>query len=128
VDDVRDGLKEKQHMSVHVAPILYSQTRKSFTEPQQGTLHLNINVFYSCLCTYYLSIALQSFVGPWPLFQFLNPIYSRQVSLDGKSARRKASTYTQNNTNRINAYRHPCFEWDSSPRSQRSSGRRRFMP
>jgi hypothetical protein len=24
-----------------------------------------------------LSMALQSFVGPWPLFQFLNPIYSR---------------------------------------------------
>jgi hypothetical protein len=45
------------------------------------------------------SIALQPFVGPWPLFQFLNPIYSRQYSLDGGSACRKAATYTQNNTN-----------------------------
>jgi hypothetical protein len=36
---------------------------------------------------------------PRPLFQFLDPIYSQQDSLDGGSARRKASTYTQNNTN-----------------------------
>jgi hypothetical protein len=27
----------------------------------------------------------------------------------------------------INAYRHPCLEWDSNPLSQCSSGRRRFM-
>jgi hypothetical protein len=47
----------------------------------------------------YLSIALQPFVGPWPLFQFLNLIYSRKDSLDGRSARRKVATYTQNNTN-----------------------------
>jgi hypothetical protein len=47
-----------------------------------------------------LSMALQSFVGPWPLFQFLNPIHSRYDSLVGGSARRKDATYTQNNTNR----------------------------
>jgi hypothetical protein len=44
-------------------------------------------------------MALQPFVGPWLLFQFLDPIHSRQDSLDGGSARRKASTYTQNKTN-----------------------------
>jgi hypothetical protein len=27
--------------------------------------------------TFYLSMALQASVGPWPLFQFLNPIHSR---------------------------------------------------
>jgi hypothetical protein len=37
----------------------------------------------------------------WPLFQFLNPIYSRYDSFDRGSARRKAATYTQNNTSRI---------------------------
>jgi hypothetical protein len=56
--------------------------------------------------------------GPWSLFQFLNPIHSQQDSLDGGSARRKAATYTQNNTNGINAHRHPCLEWDSKPRPQ----------
>jgi hypothetical protein len=48
---------------------------------------------------YYITMALQPFVGSWPLFQFLDPIHSRQDSLDGGSARREASTYTQNNTN-----------------------------
>jgi hypothetical protein len=35
---------------------------------------------------------------------------------------------TQGNANRINADKHPCFEWDSNPRSQCSSGRRHFLP
>jgi hypothetical protein len=59
-----------------------------------------------------------AFVGPWPLFQFLIPIHSREDSLDGESARREASTCTKNNTNRINANRRQCLEWDSKPRSQ----------
>jgi hypothetical protein len=29
---------------------------------------------------------------------------------------------------RINSHRHPYLEWDSNPRSQCSSRRRRFMP
>jgi hypothetical protein len=63
-----------------------------------------------------LSMALQSFVGSWLLFRVLNPIHSRYNSLDGGSARRKAATYTQNNTNRINAHRHTCLGWDSNSR------------
>jgi hypothetical protein len=41
-------------------------------------------------------MALELFVGLLPLFPFLNPTHSRQDSLDGGSARRKAATYTQN--------------------------------
>jgi hypothetical protein len=48
--------------------------------------------------------------------------------LDGGSTHHKASTYTQNNTNRINEHTHLCLQWDSKPRSQCSSGRRRLMP
>jgi hypothetical protein len=59
--------------------------------------------------------------------QFLN-LRQSVGSLDGGSARRKAATYKQNNTNRINANRHPCLEWDSNPRSQCSSEQRHFMP
>jgi hypothetical protein len=44
-------------------------------------------------------MALHPFVRPWPLFQFRDPIHSRYESLDGGSARRKASTHTQNNAN-----------------------------
>jgi hypothetical protein len=47
----------------------------------------------------YVSMTLQSFVRPWPLFQFLNPIHSRQESLDGGSARRKAASYKEDITN-----------------------------
>jgi hypothetical protein len=35
---------------------------------------------------------------------------------------------TQEKTNRINAHRHPCLEWDSNRWFQCSSGRRQFMP
>jgi hypothetical protein len=44
-------------------------------------------------------ISLSIYVGPWPLFEFLNPIHSRSDSLDGGSARRKAATYTVESTN-----------------------------
>jgi hypothetical protein len=50
----------------------------------------------------YLSICLwlySPFVGPWPLFQFLNPITNRQDSLDGGSARSKVATYKYKNIN-----------------------------
>jgi hypothetical protein len=46
-------------------------------------------------------MALRPFVGTWPVFQFLEPIHSLSESFDGGSARRKASTYTQNNTNTV---------------------------
>jgi hypothetical protein len=42
-----------------------------------------------------LYMTLQTFVGPSQLFQFRNLL----DYLDGGSARRKASTYTQDNTN-----------------------------
>jgi hypothetical protein len=45
-------------------------------------------------------MALRPF-EPWPLFQFLNPIHSRQDSLDGGSARRKAATYTETSMSRV---------------------------
>jgi hypothetical protein len=76
-----------------------------------------------------LSMALQPFVGSWPLFQFPNPIHTRRHSLDGGSARHKALyLYTERQKRRINAHRHPCLEWDSNPLLQCSSGGRLFMP
>jgi hypothetical protein len=60
-------------------------------------------------------------------YQFHDPIHSQYDSLDRGSARRKAATHTQNNTqtqNKGTQYRHPYLEWDSNPQSQRSSERR----
>jgi hypothetical protein len=82
---------------------------------------------WSVYLSIYASMGLQPFIAPWPLFQFLHLLHSRYDSLDGGSARRKVATCTQN-TNRIKAHRHSCLEWDSNPKLQRSSGRRRFMP
>jgi hypothetical protein len=41
-------------------------------------------------------MALQPFVGPWPLFQFLVLLHSRLDSMEGGSALRKAAIYRQN--------------------------------
>jgi hypothetical protein len=43
--------------------------------------------------------ALRLFVGHWPLFQFLDTIHRRARSLNGRSARRNASAYTQDKIN-----------------------------
>jgi hypothetical protein len=77
-----------------------------------------------------VTMTLQAFIGPRPLFQFLDSIHNRHDSLDGGSAHRKASAYTQNNTrqSKRTQYRHQCLDWGSNPRSQRSSERRQFMP
>jgi hypothetical protein len=44
-----------------------------------------------------LCLALQPFVGPWPIFQFSDLLHGRWDSLDGGSDHRKAATYTQGN-------------------------------
>jgi hypothetical protein len=36
--------------------------------------------------------------------------------------------HTERHKHRISAHRHPRPEWDSNPRSQRSSERRQFIP
>jgi hypothetical protein len=60
---------------------------------------------------------------------FLNLYTLYPVGLPGQGiSRRKVATYTQCNTNRINAHRHPCHEWDLNPWLLCLSGRTRVMP
>jgi hypothetical protein len=73
-------------------------------------------------------MALQLFVGPWPLFSFLIYYTAENSPRTGRPDRRKASTYAHRTSERINAYKHPCLEWDSNQRSQCLNGRREFMP
>jgi hypothetical protein len=77
---------------------------------------------------YYPSMALQPFVGPWPLFSLL--IYTQSVGLIGRGISPSQGRYldTEQHKHTINAHRRPCFEWDANPRSQCSSKRRLFMP
>jgi hypothetical protein len=74
----------------------------------------------------YLSMALRPFVRPWSPFQFLYPIHSRHDSSDGGSARRKAATYMQNNTNTEQT--HTDIHALSGTRNHDPSVRRQFMP
>jgi hypothetical protein len=51
------------------------------------------------------SVAVQSFFGFWPLFQFLNPIHSRKDSLDeGISPSQSRYLHTEQHKHRINAH------------------------
>jgi hypothetical protein len=70
-----------------------------------------------------LCMALQPFVGPWPLLSFLILYTVDRTPWTGNLPVARPLP-----THRINAHRHPCFGWDSSPRHQYSSGRRQFMP
>jgi hypothetical protein len=54
---------------------------------------------YNAVFPFHSSMALQPFVGPLPLLQFRN-VLTQTVGLLGRgSARRKAATYIQDNTN-----------------------------
>jgi hypothetical protein len=60
----------------------------------------------------YLSMALQSFVRPWPLFNFLILYTVGRIPWTGD----QPVAHTEQHK-----HRYPCLEWDSHPRSQRSS-------
>jgi hypothetical protein len=76
------------------------------------------------------SIALQHFVGPWPLLQFLNLCYTdgRTPWTSDQPLSRPLPKYRTTETQNKPTRRHLCLELDSNPRSQCSSGRRQFMP
>jgi hypothetical protein len=71
----------------------------------------------------YLPTYLQSFVGAWPLFQFLNLYTVSRTTWTEIGPSQGRYLHTEQHKHRINANRYPCFEWDSNPRSQRSSER-----
>jgi hypothetical protein len=74
-------------------------------------------------------MALQLFVGPWPLFSFL--IYTQSVGLLGLGISLSQGRYlhTEQHRHRIIAHRHPCLEWDRIPQHQCSRGsRKETMP
>jgi hypothetical protein len=121
-----------QHPSI--TPSLLGPTEFQFPRGKNTSCNMyNLTIFWSgryisiyltiCLSVYrsiYLSMALQSFVGHWPLLQFLDPIQS--VGLLGRAISRSIGRHvrTEQRKHRINAHRHPCLERDSNARSQRS--------
>jgi hypothetical protein len=112
-------------------------TKEQFPEDKETVSWSSIATAICYLCALYLSIYLcvcLSFYGSIALvdlgrlFTFL--IYTQSIELLGRGISPPQGRYlhTEEHKHRINAHRHPCLEFDSNPRSQRSSGRRRFMP
>jgi hypothetical protein len=64
----------------------------------------------------------QPFFGTWPRFQSVG-LLGR-----GTSSSHALNLHIEQHKHRIYAHRHPYLDWDSNPRSERSSERRQFMP
>jgi hypothetical protein len=74
-------------------------------------------------------MALQPFVGPWPLFSFLIFYTVGMTPWTGdQHIARPLSAYTGQQKHRIYAHRYQCLEWNSNPRSECLSGRRQLIP
>jgi hypothetical protein len=101
-------------------------------------LSVYLSIYLSIYLPIYLSIYIYVSVYLFPLLpleahgiretlvspQLLNLTTVDRTLLRGDQAdARPLLTQT-----RMNTHKHPCFEWDSNPRSQRSSGRRHLMP
>jgi hypothetical protein len=69
-------------------------------------------------------VALQPFVGPWPLFQFVD--LTPTAGLLGREISLSEGLYLNTGQTHIHI-KHSCTEWDSNPWSQRPSERRQFM-
>jgi hypothetical protein len=92
---------------------------------QKGSVEKNWVGFRDASLSIYLSMALVD------LGRFLSIlIYTDSVRLPGREIIRPQGSclYTEQHKHRINARRHLCLEWDSNPRSQCSTGRKRFTP
>jgi hypothetical protein len=83
-----------------------------------------------CCCCFFFFFFFYGCTAPAVLGRFFSSlIYTLSVGLLGRGISPSQGRYlhTGQHKHRINAHRHPCLEWNSNPRSQRSSERRQFM-
>jgi hypothetical protein len=97
------------------------------TECSETSVSAHMGIFIHFIRS---STALQPFVGPWPLIHFRNLFYTdgRTPWTSDQSIARPLPTHRTTQTQYKRTHRHPCLQWDSNARSQRSSRRRQFMP
>jgi hypothetical protein len=74
-------------------------------------------------------MALQPFVGTWPLLQFRNLFYTdgRTPRTSDQPVARPLPTHRATQTQNKRTHKHPCLKWDSNLRSQHSSERRQLI-
>jgi hypothetical protein len=80
---------------------------------------LIINEVYISFIHSFIKGSIAPSLGPWPLFQFRNPIHTQTQSVG--LLRRRISLpqgrylHTRQHKHRISSQRHPCLEWGSNP-------------
>jgi hypothetical protein len=92
--------------------------------------HATINIVCSThSLIFHSSMALQPFVGPWPIVQFRNLFYTdgRTPWTSDQPVAKPLPSHRTKQTQNKRIYKHPCIEWDSNSRSQCSNERRQFM-
>jgi hypothetical protein len=88
--------------------------------------HIDVHWGLPCLCSHLSTYGSTALVYRGCFFSFL--ICTQSVGLLGWGISSSQGSYphTEQHKHRINAHRHPYLEWDSNPRSHRSSGQRHF--
>jgi hypothetical protein len=99
-----------------------TQIPSNFTSNYYLSIYLSICLYISIYGSTALCWALAAFSVSWSFTQSVGLLER------GISPSQGHYLHTEQHKHRRNAHRHPCLEWDSNPRSQCSSGRRRFMP
>jgi hypothetical protein len=105
-------------------PVLTSHLPATDLNTETNTSnHWEVFLLFRLQFNWIINIALQPFVVPWPLFQFLT-LYTQSIVLLGRGISPSQGPYLhrEQHRHRINAHRHPCLEWDSTLPSQCSSG------
>jgi hypothetical protein len=86
---------------------------------------LNPTAYLPLLKGFFFLLTLTALTGPWPLSLSSSVPYIFYT--DGRTPwTSDIHSTTQSQNKRI--HRHSCLEWDSNPRSQRPSERRKYMP
>jgi hypothetical protein len=107
-------------VSLHFSYILDPQECQLIIQEDHSREPLFIHSFI------HSSMALQPFIRLWPFLQFANLFYTdgRTPWTSGQPVTRPLPTHRTTQIQNKRTHKHPCLEWDSNPRSQRSRERR----
>jgi hypothetical protein len=123
------------YSSLASGPSTFVATKASLSLHAQQNVSSSTYVQPICLSVFRPPIYLSIYLWLYSSLLYLSRLFSLLIlyTLDrtpwtGISLSEGRYLHTEQHKYRINAHRHPCFVWDSNPRSQRSSERRQFIP
>jgi hypothetical protein len=128
---LRCQLQKRKGIHFGTADLLTTKTLHSVASVRKRTIPnlANTAVINSDYNAFFLSLWLYSPLALGHFFTFLILYTVGTTPLMGdQPVARQRYLHAGQHKHRRKTHRHPCLEWDSYPRPQRSSGRRRFMP